>query len=77
MLGKSEMMITHRELFAPADLKQRIFVKQPRATIASRAGSFSAGEAAAQPNGDDERTAATRRSSWAHSRTRSSRAAAG
>ena len=32
MLGKSEMMISHRDLFAAGDLKKRIFVKQPRAT---------------------------------------------
>ena len=57
MLGKSEMMITHRELFAPAELKHRIFVKQSRPSIASRASSFGAGEAGRQPNGDDERTA--------------------
>ena len=57
MLGKSEMMITHRELFAPAELKHRIFVKQSRTSIASRASSFGAGEAGRQPNGDDERTA--------------------
>ena len=36
MLGKSEMMISHRELFVPNDLKQRIFVKLPRATAARR-----------------------------------------
>ncbi len=57
MLGKSEMMITHRELFAPAELKHRIFVKQSRTSIASRASSFDAGEAGRRPNGDDERTA--------------------
>jgi two-component system, chemotaxis family, CheB/CheR fusion protein len=57
MLGKSEMMITHRDLFAPAELKHRIFVKRTRTSIASRASSFSAAEAAAQPNGDDDRTA--------------------
>ena len=30
MLGKSEMMISHRDLFAPDDLKKRIFVKLPQ-----------------------------------------------
>ena len=30
MLGKSEMMIAHRDLFAPADLKKRIFRKLDR-----------------------------------------------
>ena len=32
--GKSEMMISHRELFAPVDLKKRIFRKLPTATVA-------------------------------------------
>ena len=44
MLGKSEMMISHRDLFAPDDLKKRIFVKQPRTTLGSRAGAFVNGE---------------------------------
>jgi two-component system, chemotaxis family, CheB/CheR fusion protein len=57
MLGKSEMMITHRELFAPAELKHRIFLRRSRTSIASRASSFSLGEAGPQPNGEDERTA--------------------
>jgi two-component system CheB/CheR fusion protein len=52
MLGKSEMMISHRELFVASDLKQRVFVKQPKATIAARVGAFSPGE---RPQGDDER----------------------
>ena len=38
MLGKSEMMISHRDLFAPADLKQRIFLKLPRAPSAPARG---------------------------------------
>jgi two-component system CheB/CheR fusion protein len=29
MLGKSEMMLSHRDLFAAVDLKRRIFAKQP------------------------------------------------
>ena len=37
MLGKSEMMISHRDLFVPSDLKMRIFLKQPHASMASRA----------------------------------------
>jgi len=48
MLGTSEMMIAHRELFAATDPKQRIFVKQPRTTMASRA-------AQERPSGDDDR----------------------
>ena len=50
MLGKSEMMITHRELFAPAELKQRIFVKQSRTSIASaRAAASAPAKPAASP----------------------------
>jgi two-component system CheB/CheR fusion protein len=37
MLGKSEMMISHRDMFAPADLKMRIFRRVARgASIQSR-----------------------------------------
>ena len=42
MLGKSEMMVAHRELFTASDVKHRIFVKQPRSTIAGRASAFAA-----------------------------------
>src|SRR5262245_47821229 len=52
MLGKSEMMLSHRELFAAADLKKRVFVKQPKASISTRVGAFAHGE---RPHGDDER----------------------
>ena len=38
LLGKSEMMVSHPDLFTPNDLKHRIFMKQPRATLSSRAG---------------------------------------
>ena len=31
LLGKSEMLITHSDLFVPSDLKRRLFVKVPRA----------------------------------------------
>ena len=34
------MMVSHRELFAAENLKMRIFVRKPRATIAARAGAF-------------------------------------
>src|SRR4051794_30461286 len=54
MLGKSEMMIAHRELFAASDLKKRIFVKQPRSTVSSRAVAFTA-EAGERLEGDDDR----------------------
>ena len=47
MLGKSEMMISHRDLFAPDDLKKRIFVKLPQHdAVSSRAGAFVNGERA-------------------------------
>jgi len=36
------MMVAHRELFTASDVKHRIFVKQPRSTIAGRASAFSA-----------------------------------
>ena len=54
LLGKSEMMISHCDLFAPADLKKRVFVKQPRATLAARAGAFAVGRAG-DGDGDDDR----------------------
>ena len=37
VLGKSEMMISHRDLFATLDLKQRIFRKRPRRRACRRA----------------------------------------
>ena len=48
MLGKSEMMISHRDLFAADDLKQRIFVKQPRASAGLTRGAFT-GDSAERP----------------------------
>ena len=54
MLGKSEMMISHRDLFGADDLKQRIFVKQTRMTPASRAAKFTVGESLA-PASDEDR----------------------
>jgi two-component system CheB/CheR fusion protein len=54
MLGKSEMMISHRELFAAADLKKRIFVKQQRTTMGSRASAF-APDGLERPTGEDDR----------------------
>jgi two-component system CheB/CheR fusion protein len=35
-LGKSEMLITHTDLFTPVNLKRRIFSKVPRATLRDR-----------------------------------------
>src|SRR3954451_7583284 len=35
-LGKSEMLITHGELFAPHDLKRRVFRKVPRSNLRDR-----------------------------------------
>ncbi len=32
VLGKSEMLITHSDLFVPTDLKRRVFAKVPKAT---------------------------------------------
>jgi two-component system, chemotaxis family, CheB/CheR fusion protein len=36
MLGKSEMLLSHRDLFAPVDLKRRIFRKVGRSTLRDR-----------------------------------------
>src|SRR3954449_2017418 len=36
LLGKSEMLITHSELFRPLNLKRRIFQKVPRGTLRER-----------------------------------------
>src|SRR3954452_2726931 len=56
MLGKSEMMVSHRDLFAADDLRRRIFIKQPRATLASRMSAFGAADAGEQaPGTDDDR----------------------
>ena len=35
-LGKSEMLITHADLFTPVNLKRRVFAKVPRATLRDR-----------------------------------------
>jgi two-component system CheB/CheR fusion protein len=52
MLGKSEMMISHRDLFLASDLKQRIFVKRPRT---SAPAPIHAALPIERPTGDDER----------------------
>jgi two-component system CheB/CheR fusion protein len=55
MLGRSEMMVSHRDLFGAENLKQRIFVKQARPTPSARAGLFS-GDRAEHPAGlEDDR----------------------
>ncbi len=55
MLGRSEMLISHRELFAANDLKQRIFVKLPRPSAGARAAAFAAGDGRSS-RADEERT---------------------
>ncbi|MBE2320075.1 PAS domain-containing protein [Solirubrobacter sp. CPCC 204708] len=55
MLGKSEMMLSHRDLFVASDLKKRVFVKQHRNSLGSRASAFSAAESMERPAGDDDR----------------------
>src|SRR4051794_27823697 len=57
MLGRSEMMISHRDLFAAIDLKQRIFGKQPRDSLQARVAAFGDGQAQAQGPGADRSAA--------------------
>jgi two-component system CheB/CheR fusion protein len=57
MLGKSEMMISHRDLFTAVDLKKRIFTKQPRDSLPARALAFTNGDLAESPTTEDERAA--------------------
>ena len=45
MLGKSEMMLSHRDLFTVLDLRMRVFGKQPRPLPLARLGTFVNGEA--------------------------------
>jgi two-component system CheB/CheR fusion protein len=52
MLGKSEMMISHRDLFAPIDLRKRIFTKRPHAPLQARAGALAGGDGAAAVGAD-------------------------
>jgi two-component system CheB/CheR fusion protein len=53
MLGKSEMMLSHREWFAASDLKKRIFIKQPQSTPGTRAAAFTAVYQDERANGDE------------------------
>ncbi|MEA2386858.1 MAG: two-component system, chemotaxis family, CheB/CheR fusion protein, partial [Thermoleophilaceae bacterium] len=39
-LGRSEMLITHPDLFRPVNLKRRVFAKVPRATLRDRLMTF-------------------------------------
>src|SRR3954454_3674567 len=63
MLGKSEMMISHRDLFSALDLKKRLFTKLPRDSMQARAQVFAgagpgAGELPASPDDGGTRDAA-------------------
>ncbi len=57
MLGKSEMLITHSDLFTPVDLKQRVFRKVLRGAARERARVLAAdpGNGASQSAGDSLR----------------------
>ena len=56
VLGKSEMMITHRDLFSPLDIKRRVFRKVASDGAAPvRIAGFVAGEVAELPGSEDER----------------------
>jgi two-component system CheB/CheR fusion protein len=51
-LGKSEMLITHADLFTPANVRARVFRKVTRANLRERLA-FVAAEPASVPNGDE------------------------
>jgi two-component system CheB/CheR fusion protein len=56
MLGKSEMMLSHRDAFNAVDLKQRIFRKDGRAsTLQSRIAGLANGDQLDLPLSEDER----------------------
>jgi two-component system CheB/CheR fusion protein len=55
MLGKSEMMISHRDLFSPLDMRRRIFRKVSRDTMQGRAMSLVNGDAVQSPAIEDDR----------------------
>jgi two-component system CheB/CheR fusion protein len=55
LLGRSEMMLSHRDLFTAVDLKQRLFAKQPRDSVQSRVGAFANGEAPRLRDREDDR----------------------
>jgi two-component system, chemotaxis family, CheB/CheR fusion protein len=56
MLGKSEMMISHRDQFSPIDVKQRVFRKVPRGDpVQARLAGLVAPEEIDLPAAEDER----------------------
>src|SRR3954468_18579520 len=56
MLGKSEMMTSHRDFFEPTDLKRRIFRRVARApSLQTRLTGLANGEPAGLPLAEDER----------------------
>jgi two-component system, chemotaxis family, CheB/CheR fusion protein len=58
LLGKSEMMVSHRDLFVPVDLTRRIFRKVPRsATMQARVTGMINDQAADAPMTDDDQQA--------------------
>jgi two-component system, chemotaxis family, CheB/CheR fusion protein len=57
-LGKSEMLLTHSELFKPYNLKWRVFKRVPRTSLRERAGFIA--PATRLGNGDGERYARLR-----------------
>ncbi|HWM10120.1 MAG TPA: CheR family methyltransferase [Solirubrobacteraceae bacterium] len=57
MLGKSEMMISHRDVFAPLDLKRRLFRKHDRPfSIQARLAGMANDQAIELPTASDERS---------------------
>ena len=55
MLGKSEMMVSHRDLFKAISLKRRIFTKQPHDALQARALVITNGDLEELPASEDER----------------------
>ena len=57
VLGKSEMMIAHRDLFSPLDVKRRVFRKLAREDIVPpRVAAYVGDDVAALPESEDERS---------------------
>jgi two-component system, chemotaxis family, CheB/CheR fusion protein len=55
MLGKSEMMVSHRDLFMALDLKRRVFRRLPRSpSLQARVASMVNGERGEHPMTDDD-----------------------
>src|SRR3954447_3542558 len=56
MLGKSEMMTSHRDFFEPSDLKKRVFRRVARApSLQARLTGLANGDVAGPPLAEDER----------------------